>query len=271
MRVVSVMFDYICSMYEPLKFAVASAIVKLGELYFLTVDLLKWILLFLVHVVLAICTGIRIGLESICHVIYIVCLYCIVLPMQFIWEYLVVWPFHNIILASVIFLMDRLWDFMVFLGDNTPCGPPIKKFAEKWNKLFCQDDIEEVVTTTTGVTAVNTDGYFHKRGIHAYVWNLRYYILKEGVLTYFKQGNEGHFSGQIERGRLELEKYSQASITSELQVTLASTNRHIKEYVLKFDRVSTRDTMCSNLNEHIKFAAEKKRLKDEAPRPMQRT
>ena len=271
MRIVRVTFETIFLMYDPLRTAVATAIVKMGELFSLLGEVLKWIALFFVHIFLAMCTGVRIVLESICHVIYFICLYCIVLPIQFIWEYLVVWPFHNIILAFGIFLRDSLYYFFVFLGDNTPCGPPIKWFCGRCYQLFCTDLIIGFAITETGVMAVDSDGYFYKRGVHAYMWNQRYYILKEGVLTYYMQGNEDHFAGQEERGKLELWKYSEASTSSELQITLASSNRFVKEYMLKFDRVSTRDKFCKNLNAHIKYATEKKRLEMQPTSAMQRT
>ena len=91
-------------------------------------------------------------------------------------------------------------------------------------------------------------------------------ILEIIFLTFYN-----HFAGQEEKGKLELWKYSEASTSSELQITLASSNRFVKEYMLKFDRVSTRDKFCKNLNAHIKYATEKKRLEMQPTSAMQRT
>ena len=137
-------------------------------------------------------------------------------------------------------------------------------------KLGLRNEVDELFQSgwswLKGIRPVDSDGHLYKRGAHSLQsWNQRYYILKEGKLTFYEQGEKDSFTGWDLKGSLELFQYSGASLSSELEITLASSNSYVKEYILGFDTMSTRDKFCENLVAHIQYATEQHLLMTSIP------
>ena len=157
---------------------------------------------------------------------------------------------NPILYYQITFIVVKLITYNCFLIAAPEVIPPPVEEAPKEAQPEPPVVVEEAKNQIPKVSA----GWIMKEGQNFKSWKRRFFILKEGVLTYFeKETVKGSNVGENKLGELELKGYKIERPHPEQMLLLSEKDTNARKLLLECSDDTCQKAWISALNEHIEY------------------